>query len=101
MTVVVTTLRNLTSASAPDVPYDIAFADSGIFATFGHAIKKFNTRGGFLTQWANVETSVGFIQQPGGIALSGDTVFVFDELNTQVQIYSKLGVFPLSLGCTG
>jgi hypothetical protein len=76
-----------------DYGYGIALSDSFAFVVYSHAIRKFSRDGHFIDQWADDEFSPGYVRSPGGIALSNDSLIVFDGLNAKIQIYSTSGQF--------
>jgi len=89
------------SIQYPDVPYNIAMSDSFIFITQSHAIVKFDINGRFISKFANNEFAQGYLLQASGIVVSSDSLFVFDQLDAKMKIYSTNGKFLSEWGGIG
>ncbi len=64
-------------------------------------IQKFDSNGGYLTQWGTLGTGDGQFNHPSGVATDGSWIYVTEENNNRVQKFSLSGGYVRQWGTFG
>ena len=65
------------------------------------AVLVFDAEGRHVRTWGTTGTEPGQFDQPGGMALDGDVLYVSDQVNRRVQAFSREGEFLREWGAFG
>ena len=82
-------------------PKGIAVDDSGniwITDCYQSKVKKYDSQGNYLSTLGKHGNQQGEFNQPTGIAISGNEIYVVDHLNGRVQVFNKTGAFIRQFG---
>ncbi|MDO8969113.1 MAG: NHL repeat-containing protein, partial [Saprospiraceae bacterium] len=82
-------------------PKGIAVDDSGniwITDCYQSKVKKYDSFGTYLSTLGKHGNQQGEFNQPTGIAISGNEVYVVDHLNGRVQVFNRAGAFIRQFG---
>ncbi|MEW6027673.1 MAG: NHL repeat-containing protein, partial [Planctomycetota bacterium] len=82
-------------------PKGIAVDDSGniwITDCYQSKVKKYDSAGNYLSTIGKHGNQQGEFNQPTGIAISGNEIYVVDHLNGRVQVFNKTGAFIRQFG---
>jgi len=82
-------------------PKGIAVGDSGcIWVTdcYQSKIKKYDGRGNYISTIGKHGNKAGEFNQPTGIVIKDNYIYVADHLNNRVQVFNKAGVFVRQFG---
>ncbi len=83
-------------------PASLAISESGdLYATDSDQVKQFDIEGNLIRCWGGLGESEGKLNDPIGVAVFGDRVFVVDSKNNRVQVFDDSGVFVRSWGEKG
>lgn len=82
-------------------PKGIAVDDSGniwITDCYQSKVKKYDSAGNYLSTLGKHGNQQGEFNQPTGITISGNEIYVVDHLNGRVQVFNKAGAFIRQFG---
>jgi DNA-binding beta-propeller fold protein YncE len=82
-------------------PKGIAVDDSGniwITDCYQSKVKKYDGQGNYISTIGKHGNKAGEFNQPTGIAISGNEIYVVDHLNDRVQVFNKTGAFIRQFG---
>ncbi|MBI5805581.1 T9SS type A sorting domain-containing protein [candidate division TA06 bacterium] len=82
-------------------PKGIAVDDSGniwITDCYQSKVKKYDSQGSYLGFIGKHGNQQGEFNQPTGITISGNEIYVADHLNGRVQVFNKTGAFTRQFG---
>ncbi|MBI5805198.1 SMP-30/gluconolactonase/LRE family protein [candidate division TA06 bacterium] len=82
-------------------PKGIAVDDSGniwITDCYQSKVKKYDGQGNYLSAIGKYGNQQGEFNQPTGITISGNEIYVVDHLNGRVQVFNKTGAFIRQFG---